>query len=311
MITRALLSVLIWSAASAGVAAAQQEPDLDYSPPIARPAYGAGHGPLIAIDEAHHNFHTVDGRYKPFAQLLRRDGYRVDGFRASFSADTLKSVSVLVIANPLSERNVEDWSLPTPSAFTPVEVAAVHAWVEAGGALFLIADHMPFPGAAGELGKAFGVEFSNGYARSGRPNRGLADIFEFDSGLQPSALTSGRADDEQVTSVATFTGSAFKLPKDATPVLVFGADSVSLETTRAPGITSDAPKVSIEGWCQGAILNAGKGRVAVFGEAAMFSAQVAGPTRVPMGMNAPEAAQNHQLLLNVVHWLTRTAGMPE
>jgi hypothetical protein len=43
--------------------------------------------------------------------------------------------------------------------------------------------------------------------------------------------------------------------------------------------------------------------VAVFGEAAMFSAQVSGPQRRPMGMNAPRAGQNPQFLLNVMHWL--------
>ena len=34
----------------------------------------------------------------------------------------------------------------------------------------------------------------------------------------------------------------------------------------------------------------------------MFSAQVAGPTRRPMGMNAPGAEQNAQFVLNVLHW---------
>lgn len=48
----------------------------------------------------------------------------------------------------------------------------------------------------------------------------------------------------------------------------------------------------------------GRGRVAVFGEAAMFTAQVTGPERQPMGMNAPGAEQNAQLLLNVLHWLS-------
>ena len=50
-------------------------------------------------------------------------------------------------------------------------------------------------------------------------------------------------------------------------------------------------------------LTIGRGRVAVFGEAAMFSAQVSGPERRPMGMNRPTAAQNPQFLLNVMHWL--------
>ena len=42
-----------------------------------------------------------------------------------------------------------------------------------------------------------------------------------------------------------------------------------------------------------------------FGEAALFSAQLAGPEHRPMGMNHPDAVQNAQLLLNIVHWLDR------
>lgn len=276
-----------------------------------RPAYEAGKGPRIAIDEAHHNFHTVDGRYRPFAELLRRDGYRVEGFRTPLSADALVRVDALVIANPLHERNTDDWSLPTPSAYTPDEIAALRDWVESGGSLFLIADHMPFPGATMELARAFGVEFSNGYARPARQRvPGRADTFERSTGLVESGVTRGRADDENVTSVATFGGSAFRAPEGATAILVFGPNSVSYETERAPGITPGAPTVAIEGWYQGALLTVGDGRVAVFGEAAMFSAQRAWPERRPMGMNAPEARQNYQLLLNVMHWLTRALGPP-
>jgi hypothetical protein len=48
----------------------------------------------------------------------------------------------------------------------------------------------------------------------------------------------------------------------------------------------------------------GRGRVAFFGEAAMFSAQVAGREKRPMGMNAPLAEQNAQFALNTLHWLS-------
>lgn len=304
-----LIVIVLWAFAT--IVSAQQVSDLKYQPPLLRPAYDSGKGPRVAIDEAHGNFHTADGRYKPFAEFVRRDGYRVEGFGRQFSSEALKGVDVLVIANPVHERNARDWSLPTPSAFTPDEITAVRAWVELGGSLFLIADHMPFPGAAGDLARAFGIEFSNGYARDGRWKPGKTDTFEVATGLRESAVTRGREESERVTVVATFGGSAFKPPKDAVPVLVFGADSVSHETKRAPGITPDAPRVPIEGWCQAALLKVGKGRVAVFGEAAMFSAQLAGPNQQPMGMNAPAAKQNHQLLLNVMHWLTRAQGMPD
>ncbi len=305
---RGILLAGLLALAITGGALAQQEPDLSYRPPIASPAYKAGTGPRVAIDEAHGNFHTADGRYRPFAELLRRDGYRVDGFATTFTADSLATIAVLVIANALHPRNADDWSLPTPSAFTPPEIAAVHAWVEGGGSLFLIADHMPFPGAAGALAAAFGVTFSNGYAVPADRSPGIADLFTRGAGLEESAATRGRGDDETVTTVATFGGSAFHAPVGAIPVLVFGAGAESHETTRAPGITPDAPRVPIAGWYQGALLACGAGRVAVFGEAAMFSAQLAGPDRLPMGMNAPVAAENHRLLLNVMHWLTRAPG---
>jgi hypothetical protein len=311
MNNRNLLWVVILLSATSPVLA-QQVSDPNYNPPIARPAYESGNGPLVAIDSAHHNFHTVDGRYKPFAELLRRDGYRVVGHSKALSSDSLTGVDVLVIANPLHEQNVGDWSLPTPSAFTQYEIAALLTWVEKGGSLFLIADHMPFPGATSDLANAFGAEFSNGYARPGHRRSGKPDSFDYATGFRESAVTRGRSDDEKVSKVTTFGGSAFKLPKDATAVIVFGANSVSRETRKAPGITPDAPKVPIEGWSQGAVMKIGNGRVALFGEAAMFSAQLgSGQPRSKMGMNAPGAEQNHQLLLNVMHWLTRLKGISE
>ncbi len=171
-----------------GIVSAQQVADLKYKPPLPRPAYEAGKGPRVAIDEAHHNFHTAEGRYKPFAELLRRDGYRVEALRQRFSAGSLKGVAILVIANALNQRNAEDWSPPNPSAFTPEEIDAARRWVEKGGSLFLIADHMPFPGAASDLAKAFGVEFSNGHATAGHWKSGGPETFEHKTGLKESVM---------------------------------------------------------------------------------------------------------------------------
>jgi hypothetical protein len=63
----------------------------------------------------------------------------------------------------------------------------------------------------------------------------------------------------------------------------------------------DTKKMEIEDFCQGAILEFGKGRVALFGEAAMFTSQVVGDRK--FGLSAPEAGQNLQFLLNIIHWL--------
>jgi len=48
--------------------------------------------------------------------------------------------------------------------------------------------------------------------------------------------------------------------------------------------------------------------VAVFGEAAMFAAQLTGAKGEPVGMNSLRASYNLQLLLNVLHWLSRAPG---
>lgn len=307
MSTRILFTGIALLLAS-GFVAAQQEPDLKYKPPLPRPAYESGKGPRLSIDEAHYNFHTSEGRYKPFAELLRRDGYRVSAQKWLLSAESLKGVDVLVISNALHKSNEERWAPPNPCAFTKDEIAVLNSWVEKGGSLLLIADHMPFPAAAGDLAKAFGVEFRNGRALAGHWAGGNAETFENGTGLKENIITLGRTDSEKVTKVRTFTGSAFKPPKDAIPVLVFGAKSVSFERKAEGKDRPSMEKVPIEGWCQGAVMKVGKGRAAVFGEAAMFSAQLAG-RRQRMGMSAPGAEQNHQLLLNVMHWLSRAEGM--
>jgi len=60
---------------------------------------------------------------------------------------------------------------------------------------------------------------------------------------------------------------------------------------------------NIEGLAQGAFKKSGKGKVVVFGEASMFSAQIGDPGRRKMGMNKDDAQDNHKLLLNIIHWL--------
>src|SRR5262249_18070825 len=89
----------------ASSARAQQVADTSFNPPMAKPAYPHGKGPRVVIDSGHHNFHTAEGRYLPFAELLRRDGYRVSGASSPFTAEALKAADVLVIANALAAVN--------------------------------------------------------------------------------------------------------------------------------------------------------------------------------------------------------------
>ena len=284
-------------------AADQQEADTLGIPAVASPAYPPGKGPVVLIDEAHGNYHTASGRYRPFATLLERDGYVIGRQRAMLSATALDPGTILVIANALAPRNQGDWSLPTPSAFDPQEIAAIRQWVEEGGSLLLIADHMPFGGAAEALAAAFGVRMTNGYAVDPATRNGIFVFRRSDGSLADHPLTRGRNPSEQVDSLRGFVGQAFWVAgAESTPLLKLAPNTVVRLPIKSEEMNDRTPQISGAGMLQGVVLRPGKGRLAVFGEAAMFSAQTSGPTR--FGFNDPNAPQNAQFVLNTLHWLS-------
>ncbi|MCB0572713.1 MAG: DUF4350 domain-containing protein [Phaeodactylibacter sp.] len=281
---------------------AQQVPDTSRFFEIGAPHYSPGSGPVVKIDAAHNNFHTLDGRYRAFGNVLEADGYRLASLDEAFSPESLKGAGILAVSNALHTSNTESWALPTPSAFTPEEIAVVRQWVADGGRLFLIADHMPFAGAAQELGRAFGFEYLNCFAMDGR-NRSIEYFTRQAGSLYSNAVTEGAGGRQAVDSIVTFTGSAFMIPESAAPVLGLDERYTLLLPQQAWTFTQDTPYVPGAGYYQLAYRQYGKGKVVVSGEAAMFSAQLAGPNHLPMGMNNPAASRNVQLLLNIMHWL--------
>jgi hypothetical protein len=282
-----------------------QSGDFTFEPRIELPAHPPGGGPRVRIDEAHCNFHTAAGRYAPFAGLLRRDGFRVEALAHRFSAETLAGTDVLVIANALAQEKCETWELPTPPAFAADEVDALAIWVSGGGALLLIADHMPFPGAADALARAFGLAFIDGYAR---PQTGGPTIrFERASGLLGEhPITAGRTEAERIDAVVSFGGQGFRAVREVDPLLTLPPGTTMYLPTEAGEFDEKTPQFSGEGLLQGTAFRHGEGRVAVFGEAAMFSAQelTLQGRLLQMGMNAPGAEQNAQFVLNLMHWLS-------
>jgi hypothetical protein len=278
---------------------AQQVPDTLFSHYIRNPVYSSGKGPIILIDGAHNNFHTLSGGFKPFGKLLRSDGYVVKSSTEMLTAETLTSAKILVIANAIHIDNTQRWSLPTPSAFTDDEITAINLWVKNGGSLFMIADHMPFPGAAEKLAASFGVRFYNGFAMNDAKNR--KDIFTIGKGLAECSLTKGRNKEELVTSVQTFTGQAFQVPEEATAIITLDDRYEVLLPETAWEFTKGTPRLPAAGFVQGAYMVYGLGRLVVFGEAAMFTAQMHGKTK--FGMSSRSASQNAQFLLNTIHWL--------
>lgn len=293
-----LLIISLWCfIVSSNRSWAQQVPDTAFTFSIQATRYPSGEGPLIWVDAAHHNFHTPDNRFFAFAKLARADGFRVQANTEAFSEATLKNGHILVISNSLNAINYNNnWQLPTPSAFTTEEIQAVKNWVKNGGRLFLIADHMPFAGAATDLGKAFGFEFVNCFAMDNR-QRNIEYFHRGNKMLQNHEITNG------IDTIVTFTGSAFKIPKNAKPILALNETYTLLSPQVAWQFEESTPYVSGAGFYQIATLEYGKGKIFISGEAAMFSAQLAGAGQNPMGMNLPAARQNPQFLLNVLHWL--------
>lgn len=284
----------------------QQVDEPTFVPSIDTPEYEVGQGPRVVIDAAHLNHHTADGSYLPFADLLRSDGYIVESNQELFTIGVLNRADVFVIVNAMHEQSKKGWApLPSLSAFTDDEIAAVEKWVRDGGSLLLIADHMPLPGHAESLAAAFGIRFHNGFAYDAAQNSKIT-FQRSDGSLAASAITDGRVPEERVDFVTTFTGQAFRLDPtiDATPLLILSEGSTLLLPKVAWDFSDATPRIPAAHLLQGAVVRHGQGRVAVLGEAAMFGARLAGPDRIPVGMNAPNARWNYRFAVNLLHWLS-------
>jgi hypothetical protein len=284
-----------------------QTADAGFDPTVARPAATA-HAIRVLVDEAHDNFHTADGRYRPFAELLRADGFTVERGLSPFTRDVLAGYDLLVIANA----GPPDRETPG-SAFTPGEVTAVESWVRDGGSLLLIADHAPFGIAARALAGAFGVVLHDDHLRDPEhADDALASpyvlVFERTEGLiADHPITRGRGPDEAVHRVVTFGGQALEAPPGATRLLRLAKTA---EIVDDPDRGEEAQVRSADGMAQAVALEHGRGRIAVLGEAAVFTSQVIrgetaesmGRTELRIGMSRKDT-DNRRLALNTVRWL--------
>jgi hypothetical protein len=292
-----------------GILFGQRIADPNFNTTVAKPAY-ANQGPRVLFDEAHHNIHTATGLYKPLADLLRADGYRITPSADMLTPTLLEGFEVLVISNALGAAALFPPEASNPSftpeasnpAFTNDESDAVRDWVHGGGSLLLIADHAPMGAASAGLAQRFGVEMSNG--RTIDPGNTTPDgktpgliVYTRGRGLAEHPITNGRTPDERVNLVMTFTGQSLKGGAGAVAFMQL------LETARDVAGAS-APATSASGRAQGLALSAGSGRVVVLGEAGMLSAQLAGPSQGFLGMNRP-GIDNRILALNILHWLSR------
>jgi hypothetical protein len=278
-----------------------QMADPNFNAKVDKPAYKKS-GPKVLFDEAHNNFHTTTGRYKPFADLVTNDGYQVVPNKQAFSANALHGYRILVISNALGAPRMNDTNA-TNSAFTEAESDAVRDWVSRGGSLLLIADHAPMGSANQALANRFAVNMSKmftvdeqNYDKESQ-NPGFI-VYTRESGrLADHPVTRGRNASERVNKVIAFTGQSLKGPADSFAFMKLADTAVDT----MPG--DNAKPVSAAGRAQGIAMKFGKGRVIVLGEAGMLSAQVVGAQQLKFGMNRP-GIDNRQLALNIMHWLS-------
>ena len=119
-------------------------------------------------------------------------------------------------------------------------------------------------------------------------------------------ITRGRSESEKVESIRSFTGQAFRFVALVQPLMYMPDDWKVFLPTEAWEHSENTPSVSARGLIQGGVLRFGSGRVAVFGEAAMFTAQSSVSDGVvrQVGLNDPSASENTQFVLNLMHWLS-------
>ena len=279
---------------------AQQVADPNFDTKVARPAH-TKKGPKVLFDEAHNNFHTSGGRYKPFADLIAGDGHVITPNKGTFTAAALKPFDILVISNALGapQMNAPEASKP---AFTDAECDAVRDWVRGGGALLFIADHAPMGAAAETLAARFGVGMSKAYTLDqsntipAENNPGFIVYTRENKSLGEHPITRGREATERVNRVIAFTGQSLTGPAGSIAFM-------KLADTALDAMPGTNKQVSAAGRAQGLAFAFGKGRVVVMGEAGMLSAQLAGPDKKSFGMNRP-GIDNRQLALNIMRWLS-------
>ena len=267
--------------------------------------------PVIVFAEGHNNFgdnrESFAGEMK---QFLAREGFELRRYMGAITREALKGASILHTDNALASLNQDNWTLPTPSAFTSEEISVIYNWVHNGGALLMVIEHMPFGGSYEDLAKAFNVETSNGFAVDERllssyseENISNAGWFVFsheNQSLGDHPTLAGRQPDERVLFLAADVGSAFRLPDRAISLMTFGSDAISVEPTVSWKFDSATPRRSVSGWSQGGVMKVGKGRLVVLGDNFL----IIPPSQLESEKEVVFGRYNPQFTVNVYRWLS-------
>ena len=267
--------------------------------------------PVIVFAEGHNNFgDDRDSSNAEMEQFLAREGFELRQYMGEITREALQGVSILHTDNALAPENQDNWTLPTPSAFTPEEISIIYDWVHDGGSLLMVIEHMPFGGSYEDLAKAFNVETNNGFAVDKRLLNGYSEetiddagwfVFRQDNGaLGDHPILTGRQPHERIEFVAASVGSAFRLPEHAVSLITFGSNAISLEPSVSWRFDSTTPRRSVSGWSQGGVMKVGKGRLAVLGDNFL----IIPPSQLKSEKEVVFGRYNPQFTVNVYRWLS-------
>jgi Tol biopolymer transport system component len=271
--------------------------------------------PVVLFDQGHSNYshHKTD---QVFDRFLSSHGFIVMEHKSRITAAALDGVDVFHTSNALAPENVDNWTLPTPSAFTPDEIRVLLDWVRGGGSLLLAIEHMPFGGSYDDLATAFGIKVSNGFVVHGTLLNDYSEenvetaarllFLRNDGSVADHQIINGQTPYGSIEHLATDAGTAFHLPAYGTSLITLGSDAVSLEPEKSWEFDSETARRNVAGWSQAGIMEVGQGRVAVLGDNFLISAPAyLEPPYVENEEEAQLGAFNHQFTLNLYQWLTR------
>jgi hypothetical protein len=260
--------------------------DEGFDSPVGTPAFRAGRGPAVVVDEQHRNVVSLRTYFGPVGRFLLKDGYSVAPGARAFSREGLAKARVLVIANARAPEGSPEGA----SAFSDPEIAAVQAWVAKGGGLLLIADRAPFGGPARALARAFRVSLDDNTilrrGDDGKPD-GVLTIDVSADGEKTHPVFAG------VSTVVYVVGESLDGPG---PILRAPKGTYTGPTSQSADGPSAAGKPIILAFSHG------RGRVVVIGDAGIASAFGSRGGATHRGISE---ADNALFIRNTLRWLAR------
>jgi hypothetical protein len=311
---------------SIGLSAEMRSGPVQSAAALRKPPYELGAGPVIAFDEVHKLEAAKSGVLvdSEFIKALRSDGYRPRLLTQQISAASLADVNTLIAIDPRIAFSDDEVSalvtwlkvggsfLLTLDHFASVQSKLTAslgvrnwpgnpAWIRTD----LCKPAPPGCGGPDQRGNRSALyiffwrtDFFPGgepsLADGGGPAKSLA-YQSSDAILARHATTEGRGEYERIRRLVSRSGSAFQSLPGSVPLLTLPRGAVLGGVTTTPDAALGEKELAgrpIAGWLQGAVVELGKGRVAVFADDTL----VTGGT---------PNNDNRQFALNLMLWLSR------